>query len=328
MKGKWVWISVLCVCAGVGLGALSVRGHKASQPLRGSGAALLDTSEITITGTIRPQHIMPVTSAVNGNVEAVMANVGDEVYQGQVLARIGAAGLESEREAAAHAVEYAQEQVSKAESAIAAARLEASRATADAQRAQMALDRADKVYSRQKMLHEAGATPRLTFEKAEQDYQAGQQEFAAMDKAARAANDTVQSALDQMAAAKKVLTDKTEQMEQAQGAFEAAEVRAPVDGLIVERKAEAGKSAQEVGGSLFQIATDVTALEVALEPQPPDLKRLHPGQQALVTVPDLQTPGMPGSVKEIKDAVVVVEFASSIPAIRPGMRADVRLKLE
>ena len=329
MKGSWVWISLLAVGAGAGGAAWSMRHRKqAATPLRQDGALVVaQRNEITLSGIIRPQHITAVNSTVSGNVEAIMANVGDDVYQGQVLARIGAAGLESEREAAAHAVEYAQEQVAKAESAIGAARMEASRASADQQRVQMSRDRAEKVYERQKTLHAAGATPRLTYEKAEQDYESQQQEAAVMDKAVRAANESVQSSLDQLGSAKKVLADKTEQLEAAQGAFEAAEVRAPVDGLVVERKAEAGKSVQEIG-DLFQIATDTFALEVALDAKAEVLKQLRPGQPALVLIPDLQAGSIPGSVKEVKDTQVIVEFTSALPAIRPGMRADVRFKLE
>jgi len=245
-----------------------------------------------------------------------------------VLARIGAAGLESEREAAAHSVENAQEQVSKAEALVTSARLEASRASADAQRAQMSLERAEKSYSRQKTLHSAGATPRTTYEKAEQDYESQLQEFDVMDKGRRAASDSVQNALDQVANAKKVLADKNRELEDAQSAFEAAEVRAPVDGLIVERKAEVGKTVQEIGGQLFQIATDTFALQIAVEPEPAVLKRLQPGQQALVNIPDLQTGGIPGVIKEINETQAIVEFNSTIPAIKPGMRAEVRLKLE
>jgi len=37
---------------------------------------------------------------------------------------------------------------------------------------------------------------------------------------------------------------------------------------------------------------------------------------------------MPGVVGEIKDNRVMVEFDSTLPAIKPGMRADVRFKLE
>lgn len=325
-----MWLSLLAVVIGIGGSALSLRHRRAAAlSPRNSGAAVIAPSnDVTLSGIIRPQHITPVTSTVSGNVEATMANVGDEVFAGQVLARIGAAGLESEREAAAHAVEYAQEQVSKADAVVASARMEASRASADAQRAQAAMERAEKTLDRQKTLHAVGATPRLTYEKATQDYENQHTETDLLDKARRAADDNVQSALDQVATAKKNLEEKNRDLEQAQGAFEAAEVRTPVDGLVVERKAESGKSVQELGGVLFQIATDTYALEVTVEPEPAVLKHLRPAQPALVIIPDLQTGGMPGTIREIKDTHVIVEFASTIPAIKPGMRADVRLKLE
>ncbi len=329
MRGKWAWLSLLAVCAGVGGGALSLRHRRLASELPDRNrAAVIATPEISLNGTIRPQHIAGVGSKIEGNIEAFMANVGDEVFQGQVLARIGAAGLESEREAAAHAVEYEQDQVSRAEAGINSARMEASRAAADEARARMTLDRAGKVYARQKTLHDAGATPRLTFEKAEQEFEAAQQGYAIMEKGAQAANSNVQSAMDAMTAAKKVLAEKSQQLEDAQGAFESAEVRSPVDGLIVGRKGELGKPVEESGDQLFQIATDVYALEVPVEPQPDVLKRLRPGQPAMVVVLDLQTGGMPGSVKEIKDNQAIIEFSSTLPAIRPGMRADVRLKVE
>ena len=54
-----------------------------------------------------------------------------------------------------------------------------------------------------------------------------------MDKAARASHEGVQNATAQVAAAKKLLAEKSEELESAQGAFEAAEVRAPVAGVIV-----------------------------------------------------------------------------------------------
>jgi len=58
------------------------------------------------------------------------------------------------------------------------------------------------------------------------------------------------------------------------------------------------------------------------------LRRLRPGQPALVLIPDLQSAGFPGQIKEIKDTEVVVEFNCGLPAVRPGMAVDVRLKLE
>jgi HlyD family secretion protein len=330
MRGKWLLFSVLAVAAGIGAGALSMRARRTPPPVqaRGTSAALITTNEITLTGAIHPQHVVSVGSSVAGNIETFLANVGDEVFEGQVLARVGSAGLESNREQAAAAVEHAQEQVTRAETSISSARLEASRADADLVRARLSMERTQKVFDRQKTLHTAGATPRIVYEKAVQEFEAAQNDFEIMDKAARAAHESVQTAMEQLTGARKMLADKNQELEQAQGAFEAAEVRAPVSGTVVGRNGETGKPAQEAGDDMFQIATDLYALAVTLEPNPEQLKKIFAGQQALVLVLDLQSAGMPGVVKEVKDSKATVEFNSTLPGIKPGMRADVRLRPE
>ena len=330
MRGKWVLLSVAAVLAGVAGGALSLRYRRPAPalPVRAAGPAVLPANQVTLSGAIRPQHIAGVGAQVNGVIEAFLVDVGQDIYQGQVLARIGSQGLESSREAAARAVDHAQERVSRAEAVVAGARLEQSRADAEAQRARFAMDRAEAAFSRQQSLFGQGATPRLVYEKAQSEYDSARTEFTVMDKAARATAERVQSTLQEVASAQKILADENRRLEDSQAAFEAANVHSPVDGLLVGRNGEVGKSAQEFGDNLFQIATDTYALEVALEPQPPILKRLRQGQPALVLIPDLQTPGITGDVKEIKGAQVLVEFNSTIPAIRPGMLADVRLKLD
>ena len=330
MRGKWVLLSVVAVLAGVAVGALSLRYRRpAPAPVvRAAGAAVLSVNQVTLRGTIRPQHVTGVGAQVNGAIEAFLVEVGQDVYQGQVLARIGSQGLESSRQAVASAVDRTQEQVTRAETAVAGARLEQSRADAEAQRARFAMERAEATSSRQQLLFAQGATPRLVYDKAQREYDAAKTEFTAMDKAARATAERVQNVLQEVASAQKILAGENQRLEESQAAFEAADVRSPVDGLLVGRSGEVGKTAQEFGDNLFQIATDMYALEIALEPEPPVLKRIRPGQPALVLIPDLQSAGITGDVKEIKGTQVVVEFNSTIPAIRPGMVADVRLRLD
>jgi multidrug resistance efflux pump len=331
MRGKWVLLSVAAVLAGVAVGALSLwhRRPAPALPVRAAGAAvLLPANQVTLSGAIRPQHIVGVGAQVAGVIDVFAVDVGQEVYQGEVLARLGSQGLDSSREAAASAVDRAQEQVNRADTAVAGARLEQSRADAEAQSARFAMERAETAFSRQQLLFSQGATPRLVYEKAQSEYDSARTEFNVMDQAARAAAERLQSVLQEVASAQKILADENQRLQESQAAFEAADVRSPVDGLLVGRNGEVGKSAQEFGDNLFQIATDTYALEVAVEPQPAVLKRLRPGQPALVLVPDLGIPGITGDIKEIKGAQVVVEFNSTIPAIRPGMVADVRLKLD
>jgi multidrug resistance efflux pump len=330
MRGKWVLLSVAAVLAGVAGGALSLRNwHPAPAPLlRAAGAAVLPANQVTLSGAIRPQHVVGVGAQVSGVIDAFLVDVGQDVYQGEVLAHIGSQGLESSREAAVSAVDHAQERINRAESAVAAARLDQSRADAEAQRARFAMERAQTAFSRQQLLFSQGATPRLVYEKAQKEYDDARTEFAVMDKAAHATADSVQNALQEVASAQKILADENRRLEDSQAAFEAADVHSPVDGLLVGRSGEIGKSAQEFGANLFQIATDMYALEVALSPDPPILKRIRPGQPALVLIPDLQSAGITGDVKQIKGTQVLVEFNSTIPAIRPGMLADVRLRLD
>jgi multidrug resistance efflux pump len=329
MRGKWLLIAGVAVIAGIGAGVVSHRLKRMPPPAQArTPAVVIDSNEITVGGTIRAVHVTGVGAAIEGNIEAFLANVGDEVFEGQALARIGAGGLETTREQAAATVELTQQEVSTAETALAAAKLEASRADADMERSRAQTDRAQKVFERQTTLNKAGATPKLKYEAAVADYESAVKEFEVMDKASRAARDGVQTANERLARAKAKLTEKSGELEEAQGSFEAAEVRAPVAGLIVGRQGEPGKPARDYGDRLFQIATDLFTLEVAADPKIDDLKRIHPGQQALVLVLDLHSAGMPGVVKEIKDGQAIVEFESGMPAIKPGMRADVRLKLD
>ena len=330
MRSRWIYIIGSVVLAAALIGVLIVR----RKPVPGaeqkqSGAASTEpANEITMQGKIRPQHVIGVAANVPGFIETFLVEPGQDVYQGQVLARIGAQGLESTREAAASALERAQEQVTRAEAGVAAARMEGSRSDADAQRARMALDRAEKVFARQRTLHAEGATPRLTYEKAEADYNAAKKESDIMENAARTGREHVQAALSDVASARKLVDAKQRELNEAQADLAAAEVHSPVDGYVVSRAGEVGKPADGLGEDFFRIATDLYAMEIELEPKEQDLKRIIPGMPTLVLVLDVQSNAMEGKVKEIKDKKVIVEFGSGNPAIRPGMMADVRFRFQ
>jgi multidrug resistance efflux pump len=206
--------------------------------------------------------------------------------------------------------------------------MELSRAEADAQRSRMALERAERASTRQQTLFREGATPRLVYDKALKEHEAALKDYELIDATVRTGREHIQSGMDEVNGAKKIVADKMLLLEEAQGNLSAAEVHSPVDGYVVSRKGEVGGSAEELGDELFQIATDLYAMEVALEPKAELLKRMAPGQPALVLILDLQNAAMPGVVREIKDNRVIVEFNSTLPAIKPGMPADVRFKLE
>ena len=294
--------------------------------MRKSGAALIASNgEVTVSGKIRPQHIVPVKAETEGDLDAFLVDVGQEVFEGQALARIGASGLEQARGAAEAAVNGAQDQVAGAESAVTAARLDWSRADADQQRANMARDRVQQGWDHQQTLFKAGAGSRQAYEKAQRDFENARQEAEIMDRAARTSSELLAQLQNSLTAARKNLSERAQDLEAAQNNMQSAEVQSPVDGLVVARNGEPGKPAT---GDLFEIATDLFSLEVVMQPGQALLNRLRPGQQALVIIPDLQSGGIPGTVKSISGGEVVVEFECTLPAVKPGMPADVRFKLQ
>jgi len=79
-------------------------------------------------------------------------------------------------------------------------------------------------------------------------------------------------------------------------------------------------------GDFFQIAVNLTALQIVVTPQPLELPRVHAGQTASIVIAD--TPGSTaGKVREIKAGQVFIDFSSPSLSIRPGMSAQVKIKV-
>ena len=97
--------------------------------------------------------------------------------------------------------------------------------------------------------------------------------------------------------------------------------------MVVGRSGEVGQSVGPDKPDLFQIATQLSQLEVVLDPDPRAMRQIQPGQAALVTLLELGLGGMLGAVKSIVGAQVIVGFTSPNPAVRPGMVAQVRIKV-
>jgi multidrug resistance efflux pump len=322
-----VILTAVLICGGVIGGVMYVARRRAAMKAPRPAQVTLKTQEAMPNGIIRPQHTVSFGADVDGNIELFLVEVGEEVFEGQPLARIGAGNLDIDRQNASHAVEAAQDAVSKAEALVTTAQAEVSRADADAVRSRQDMEAAQRVSDRQSMLFREGATPRKTYEKAVAEFEAAAKEFQVIDNARRAARDALRMAEQKVDAAKKTVLERTEALEAAEQAFQNSEVHSKVEGLLVARKGEVGQPASEAGQDMFTIATDIYALEVAVQPKEEILKNVYPGKQVTVLILDIEGMGIPGEVLRItEEKQVVVQFASSTPAIRPGMRAEVRLQ--
>ncbi|MDX2151112.1 MAG: efflux RND transporter periplasmic adaptor subunit [Bryobacteraceae bacterium] len=299
----------------------------AAPPPAPQQVALPSGAEVSVPGKIRAQNVVEVPATADGEVEQYFVEIGDEVYEGQLLARIKNQQLESQRDLANEELERAQSRYNVLEAALIAGRLEESRAAADAARARDERARTEKVLARQELLFREGATPRLTYEKAKKEAASAMQEAETAEVRSKHVTERIQGLSKDLDAARKTLEEKRAEQETAQEELKAAEIVSPVNGIVVARRGAAGEAVNRAMSDLLQIATDLGALEVVIEPPKDVLERLQEGLPAVVQVAEMGGEPLPGLVHGVAGGQAIVAFQSPNPVIKPGLSAQVRITL-
>jgi multidrug resistance efflux pump len=251
-----------------------------------------------------------------------MADVGQHVSEGEVLARIRNPKRAAAQQMAKLDAEQAQNRLSQLESALLAARLEVSRSEADAMRIKSDLDQAEKTFERQKTMFQEGVTPRLAYEKAEHEYnslKAAEQNLAAT---AKNAADRVDSTTKELEPARKALAQKTSDLEDAEAEAAVGEVNSPSDGVVIARRGHPGQPVTPAMSDLFQIAVDPQVLQVLAN----TVEGIQPGQTVAIQIAGVPTPTM-GTVREVKSGQVFIDIKDPSPAITRGMTVQVKIKI-
>ncbi len=330
MSPRWLWLSS-ALLAGL-LAGTGVFVYQQRKPKEPAAAAPVQPaaipSEITMTGSVRARNIVAVPAPTDGTLEAVELMDGQQVFEGQLLARVRNVRLDLEREEAKLELDRLQERVNSLESQLISGRLEASRADADATRARAEFTIADRDYQRQKMLLAEGATPRLTYEKSEKEYRTLKAESEALSDIASAVTTKLDITQRTLTDARRILAERTRDMEAVEGALLEGEVHAPVDGLLLAHRAGPGDEVNIGMRDLFQIAANLTELEFTAPLDPSDAKYIQPGQPALVQIAEAGNQALEGTVKSVTGGELVVEFISPSATIRPGLSAVVRIPID
>jgi multidrug resistance efflux pump len=332
MKKAWMTAAAAAVVlAGAGWGGWTYwQGRKAAEPKAAPAPDAVELAPgalVNLQGVLRAQNVVTVAAPLDGVMEEVPVTVGEEVFESQILGRIANDFLEQNERNATLELERAQARVGALESTLLAARLEESRASADAARARSEYARAEREYQRQRILLREGATAKNTHDATQKVFESTQVESETLTALTRAIQERIQQASRDIEAARKTLAEEEEKLEQARLELAAEQVVSPVDGVVVAIRKSAGAEVKKEVDILFDIAVDLTAMEVVLEPEPPVLKRVKAGMEALVDLADLPGDGLPAAVRAVEEGKVYVEFASPTPLARPGDPAFVRLKL-
>ncbi|MCX6624871.1 MAG: efflux RND transporter periplasmic adaptor subunit, partial [Acidobacteria bacterium] len=142
MRARWLWTAVACalvvICAAAGIILRQRRLRNTPPPLTRQSPR---PGQISLPGKLQAQHVLPVGATLEGVIDQYLVEVGQEVVEGQLLARIKSETLEGARDAALLEAQQGQEKVSAMEAQSTSARLEASRAAAVAVSARALADR-------------------------------------------------------------------------------------------------------------------------------------------------------------------------------------------
>lgn len=229
---------------------------------------------VIASGLVGAVEMVQVQPLIEGQpIEALLADVGDAVAQGQVLARLSLSTLELQK--------------SQFTASLASARATIAQAEAQVLEAQASGDEAQRVARRTAQLRAQGAASQAAADTAQ---------AASVSANARVvvARQTLEAARAQVALAEAQLANVELQLQRTN-------VVAPVAGEIVARNAQVGAIASAQGEPMFTLLRD-GALELFVDVAEQDLIRLRAGQPAVISTLGTTDP-LRGTVRLVEPAI-------------------------
>ncbi len=308
-------------------------------------------ASISATGTCNAVVSVQVGSQVSGNIKALYADFNTKVKMGQVVALIdpqafqarvdqAKATLDSARAAAISA----QAQIEKAKTDIASAQAAvANQKAAIAKAKAAALDAGIKLKSRQVLFEQRIIskddmdTAKSTYDQATAEEQAAEAELDAANHQVQSSEALYELAKTQFVSAQAQVKQNEAALEQANLDLDHTRITAPVDGTVIARNMDVGQTvaASFQAPTIFQIAQDLTKMQVDTNVDEADVGQVRLGQKVNFTVDAYPTNPFHGFVQQIRQAPinvqnvitydVVVAVANQDLKLLPGMTANVRI---
>jgi HlyD family secretion protein len=308
-------------------------------------------SVITATGTSNAVVTVQVGSQVSGNIKALNADFNTKVTKGQVIAVIDPemfqARLNQSRanlDSAKAAVVSARAQVQKVAADVASAQANLQNEFANLAKAKVAVLDGKLKLDRRVLLFKEGVAAREDQDTAQAVYDSAIASQNAAESQCEAAKQGILAAQAQREVAQTQLASAEAQVRQVEAAVRQAEVdvehtviRAPVDGTVIARRMDVGQTvaASFQAPTIFEIAQDLTRMQVDASVDEADIGRIRVGQPAIFTVD--AHPGQifrarvsqlrqaPINVQNVITYDVVITVDNSDLKLLPGMTASVKI---
>jgi HlyD family secretion protein len=348
---KWAWAVIVAVLAFAGWRAWQsyAQAKITFETLPVERGAV--QASITASGTLNPVVNVQVGSQVSGNIQALYADFNTKVQQGQLVALIDPQMFQAQVDQASGAALSSAAAVVTAQAQVERARAELAGAIAgrDNLKAVLAKDKASALnaqtqWQRSESLLKSGVVSQQDYETAKAAFDASQAQLTADEAQINAAEQNIHSTEAQVNVAITQLNGARAQATQSRAALSQAKINlghtrilAPVSGTVIARHFDVGQTvaASFQAPDIFDIAQDLTQMQVDTNVDEADVGSIRTGQQASFTVDAYPGQVFRGKVTDIRKAPIVAQnvvtydvvIAVSNPDIKlfPGMTANVTI---
>jgi HlyD family secretion protein len=274
-------------------------------------------TKVVAAGTVQPTASVVVGSQVSGQVKEVLVDHNARVTQGQPIARIDpqlfetrVAQAQADVDVADNALRIARSSIAASVAAVAQAEAERARTEADAKRSEVVAENARRRLERKSLLMKSGSSTASEAEDAQAAHDVALAEANAARALVRARGAQVRQASGDLAVTWSRVGHAEAQLRRSHAALRQAEadldrtvIRAPADGLVIERSVSAGQTvaASFQAPSLFTIGDlGAVAVEVAIDEA--DIGRIQAGQKATFSVDAYPDRTFAGSITQVRRA--------------------------
>jgi HlyD family secretion protein len=284
-QSKW-WIAVAAMVLLIGARAFVLQsGGQPKQDLPGSAEAPALTKDLVAgPGLVEPEsEDVKVGSELSGKLKEVLAEEGDAVKKGQVLAVL-------ENDDYRAQVENCRGQMHQAQAAYEKV-LNGSRPQerreylAEMQRAETVEANARSDYERSRKLFDDGIISREAMDHAERDLKVAENQLESARQQHLLVDD--RSRAEDIAAAKGQMESAQAQLAEKQAVYAKTFLKAPFDGTILRKHHRTGESITNSSVTPDPVFTmgDVDSLRIRMDVDETDVSRVTDGQRVYVTAP-------------------------------------------
>ena len=339
-RGKWIAggaVAIVIILVGVfalGGGEDGAVEYRFGVVDRGEVVSTISTS-----GTLGAVVTVDVGTQVSGQVAELHADFNTEVKEGQLIARIDPQTFEARLRQAEADLAIAKANVSMQMAAKARAEADLASAQANLENRRATDAEAARELTRKEALLARGVASNRDVTQAKAQAESSAAQTRAAEAALRSAEAQILVSQAQIENARAQVQQREASVEQALIDLERTFIRAPVNGVVINRQVSLG---QTVAASLnapvlFTIAQDLRQMQVEANVDEADIGQIQTGQEVEFTVDAHAGRTFRGRIQQVRQApevvqnvvtyTVIVTANNAQQLLLPGMTANVNVVL-